>query len=242
LSHFVQKLFPLGSTGKSCPTGALAGMTAATVVYPLDLMRVRLAVARGGYGYCAVLQDIIRSQGLVGLYSGLRPTLLGVAPYAGTNFAVKGALEQWYVLTEALGTPGRALRVAVFGGAHVSGDDGSARVLRAGLSNEPRDLPELPVHARVLIGALAGLLAQCATQPLDVLRRRMQAGILGGVRETRRQHRNEVQALMSIYAQEGVRGLFKGNTVNFITAPIMWGIIFPVNDLLLEWVKEQRGI
>ncbi|KIS69829.1 uncharacterized protein UMAG_02351 [Mycosarcoma maydis] len=87
--------------------GALAGSISQTLTYPLDVLRRRMQVAgmkdsQEKLGYkdknaINAIQNIIKAEGVTGLYRGLLPNLLKVAPSIGTSFltyeAVKGFLE-----------------------------------------------------------------------------------------------------------------------------------------------------
>ncbi|CAL8345527.1 unnamed protein product [Merluccius merluccius] len=68
--------------------GAMAGSTAVTVTYPLDMVRARMAVTpKEMYGNIVhVFRRISREEGLKTLYRGFTPTILGVVPYAGLSF------------------------------------------------------------------------------------------------------------------------------------------------------------
>ncbi|XP_037673943.1 mitochondrial coenzyme A transporter SLC25A42 isoform X3 [Choloepus didactylus] len=68
--------------------GALAGITAASLTYPLDLVRARMAVTpKEMYSNIFhVFARIYREEGLRTLYHGFAPTVLGVIPYAGLSF------------------------------------------------------------------------------------------------------------------------------------------------------------
>ncbi|XP_032321076.1 mitochondrial coenzyme A transporter SLC25A42 isoform X2 [Camelus ferus] len=68
--------------------GALAGTTAASLTYPLDLVRARMAVTpKEMYSNIFhVFIRISREEGLKTLYHGFVPTVLGVIPYAGLSF------------------------------------------------------------------------------------------------------------------------------------------------------------
>uniref|UniRef100_T1JI93 EF-hand domain-containing protein n=1 Tax=Strigamia maritima TaxID=126957 RepID=T1JI93_STRMM len=68
--------------------GAIAGATGATAVYPIDLVKTRLQNQRSG-SYVGELmyknsldcfKKVIRHEGVFGLYRGLIPQLVGVAP------------------------------------------------------------------------------------------------------------------------------------------------------------------
>ncbi|MQM07312.1 hypothetical protein Taro_040152, partial [Colocasia esculenta] len=58
--------------------GACAGMTSTFVTYPLDVLRLRLAVAL----------NMLKEEGVVSFYAGLGPSLLGIAPYIAVNFCI----------------------------------------------------------------------------------------------------------------------------------------------------------
>lgn len=79
--------------------GAMAGVIATVFTYPLDLVRTRLSAQGEGaerkyrdirHAFRTIMKD---EGGVVGLYKGLSPTLLGIAPYVGLNFAVYETLK-----------------------------------------------------------------------------------------------------------------------------------------------------
>ncbi|KZO93361.1 mitochondrial carrier [Calocera viscosa TUFC12733] len=80
--------------------GALAGITSVVTTYPLDLVRSRLSIASASLptsgalardkipGIWGMTAKVYAEEGGVrGLYKGLVPTAVGVAPYVGINFA-----------------------------------------------------------------------------------------------------------------------------------------------------------
>ncbi|XP_053321713.1 mitochondrial coenzyme A transporter SLC25A42 [Spea bombifrons] len=76
--------------------GSLAGMTAAMVTYPLDLVRARMAVTpKEMYSNIIhVFMRMSREEGLKTLYRGFNPTILGVIPYAGISFFTYETLKK----------------------------------------------------------------------------------------------------------------------------------------------------
>lgn len=83
-----------GTHGRPLPplprllAGAMAGITATTLTYPLDLVRARMAVTPKEM-YCNILHVFVRisrEEGVKTLYSGFTPTILGVIPYSGLSF------------------------------------------------------------------------------------------------------------------------------------------------------------
>jgi len=83
--------------------GALAGAISQTLTYPLDVLRRKMQVTgmsniefkyNSAWG---AAKSIIRKQGLVGLYSGIWPNLLKVAPAIGTSFVTYETLKSLMV-------------------------------------------------------------------------------------------------------------------------------------------------
>ncbi|XP_070688786.1 mitochondrial coenzyme A transporter SLC25A42-like [Pempheris klunzingeri] len=91
-----------GYQGKALPpiprllAGSLAGTTAATLTYPLDMVRARMAVtAREMYSNIMhVFVRISQEEGVKTLYRGFTPTILGVIPYAGITFFTYETLKK----------------------------------------------------------------------------------------------------------------------------------------------------
>lgn len=78
--------------GERLLSGAMAGATSVAVTYPLDLVRARMAVqqldptAAGNIGVVNTFRSIVREEGYYGLFRGMKPTLIGILPYAGFAF------------------------------------------------------------------------------------------------------------------------------------------------------------
>ena len=68
--------------------GALAGVTAECLTYPLDRARTMMAVTKNGQykNVFGVFKSIIRNEGYTYLYRGFTPTIMGVIPYKGLGF------------------------------------------------------------------------------------------------------------------------------------------------------------
>lgn len=91
-----------GYQGKALPplprflAGSLAGMTAVTLTYPLDMVRARMAVTAKEM-YSNILHVFVRisqEEGVKTLYRGFTPTILGVIPYAGITFFTYETLKK----------------------------------------------------------------------------------------------------------------------------------------------------
>ncbi|KAL6133080.1 hypothetical protein ACLB2K_065317 [Fragaria x ananassa] len=68
--------------------GACAGMTSTFVTYPLDVLRLRLAVEPGYRTMTEIALTMLREEGFASFYYGLGPSLIGIAPYIAVNFCV----------------------------------------------------------------------------------------------------------------------------------------------------------
>ncbi|KAJ6381470.1 hypothetical protein OIU77_030201 [Salix suchowensis] len=68
--------------------GACAGMTSTFVTYPLDVLRLRLAVDPGFRAMSEVALTMLREEGVASFYYGLGPSLLSIAPYIAVNFCI----------------------------------------------------------------------------------------------------------------------------------------------------------
>lgn len=77
-------------------SGSLAGVCSVIATYPLDLLRTRIASEVRTRTYRGVIHGISKmktDEGISRLYTGIRPTILGIIPYAGTNFCTFYTLQ-----------------------------------------------------------------------------------------------------------------------------------------------------
>ncbi|KAJ0559379.1 putative mitochondrial carrier protein [Helianthus annuus] len=63
-----------------------AGMTSTFVTYPLDILRLRLAVDPGYQTMADVFVKMLKEEGLGSFYRGLGPSLIGIAPTLRSTF------------------------------------------------------------------------------------------------------------------------------------------------------------
>jgi solute carrier family 25 phosphate transporter 23/24/25/41 len=83
-----------GSFLTSLACGACAGVTASTLIFPLDLVRRRQQVLRGDETGLNIIRGVIQKDGFRGLYQGLGPELLKVVPAVAINFYVYELVRQ----------------------------------------------------------------------------------------------------------------------------------------------------
>jgi len=182
--------------------GSLAGVTAGSITYPLDRARAVMAVTNVGEykNLLDVFKRTLRNEGYSAMYRGFAPTIIGVIPYAGVSFLTYEKLKGMWC--------------------HRQSSTGNLD-----LKNDS----SLSPLWRLLFGAMAGLLGQTASYPLDIVRRRMQTARQMGVNGGR--YSSILGTLIYIYRKEGIaRGWYKGISMNFIKGPIAVGTSFTVND------------
>uniref|UniRef100_A0A6A7G479 Carrier superfamily protein n=2 Tax=Hirondellea gigas TaxID=1518452 RepID=A0A6A7G479_9CRUS len=79
-------------------SGAGAGVVSQTSIYPLEVVKTRLALAKSGEskGILNCLITISRTEGFPALFRGLGASLAGIIPYAGVDLAVYNTLRDTY--------------------------------------------------------------------------------------------------------------------------------------------------
>lgn len=213
-------------------SGSLAGITSVFFTYPLELIRVRLAfetkkssrsslgdtfkqiyneristpstpgkqnatvssapVAATAQTMSSTVNKVVPSSGLANFYRGFSPTMLGMLPYAGMSFLTHDTVGDWLRL------PGVA-RYTTIPGSEGNTKKGTRR-------------PQLTAAAELFSGAIAGLVSQTSSYPLEVIRRRMQVG--GAVGDGRRL--GIAETIRKIWMESGSRGFFVGLTIGYI--------------------------
>ncbi|KAJ5083538.1 Mitochondrial carrier protein LEU5 [Penicillium angulare] len=236
-------------------SGSIAGITSVFFTYPLELVRVRLAfetkkssrsslldICRQIYGeritppstgpaavaassasqpppstvaaaetVSSTINAAVPRSGFANFYRGFGPTILGMLPYAGISFLTHDTVGDWlrHRSVERYTTiPGSEAK------SHKKG---------------PRRL-QLTAAAELFSGAVAGLVSQTFSYPLEVIRRRMQVG--GAVGDGRRL--GIVETGRTVLLERGFRGFFVGLTIGYIKIVPMSATSFFVYERL-KW-------
>ncbi|KAK2080763.1 hypothetical protein QBZ16_000617 [Prototheca wickerhamii] len=215
--------------------GSAAGATAVLITYPLDLVRTRLAYHSEAHGPAPAPRTLHRTlerEGVRGIYHGVGASMYGILPYAGLKFYVYQSLKQWCHRTYDWS----AVRRERVPGANQGGDAGDTSSDHA-TTTQPVSAARLPVPLMLLFGGVAGLVAQTATYPFDVVRRRMQVEALQLEslhlpRGTALALKTTPQAMLLIARQQGWRALFAGLSINYLKVVPSTAIGFTVYDSL----------
>jgi solute carrier family 25 phosphate transporter 23/24/25/41 len=159
--------------------GALAGGISQTAIYPLEVMKTRLALRKTGQ-YKSIMDaafKIYRVEGLGSFYRGYIPNILGIIPYAGIDLAVYETLKKKYLKTHS-------------------------------------NLEQPSFWMLLACGSVSSTLGQMCSYPLALVRTRLQAQVAHPTVDPAAITMTGV--FRTILKKEGVLGLYRGITPNFI--------------------------
>ncbi|XP_022526272.2 calcium-binding mitochondrial carrier protein SCaMC-2-A [Astyanax mexicanus] len=79
--------------------GSLAGVIAQSTIYPMEVLKTRLALRKTGQytGISDCAKQILKREGMTAFYKGYVPNMLGIVPYAGIDLAVYETLKNTWL-------------------------------------------------------------------------------------------------------------------------------------------------
>uniref|UniRef100_A0A8C1KJE2 Solute carrier family 25 member 25a n=1 Tax=Cyprinus carpio TaxID=7962 RepID=A0A8C1KJE2_CYPCA len=79
--------------------GSLAGVIAQSAIYPMEVLKTRLALRKTGQykGISDCAKHILKGEGASAFYKGYVPNMLGIIPYAGIDLAVYETLKNTWL-------------------------------------------------------------------------------------------------------------------------------------------------
>ncbi|XP_060906089.1 mitochondrial adenyl nucleotide antiporter SLC25A23 isoform X1 [Labrus mixtus] len=89
--------------------GSLAGATAQTAIYPMEVLKTRLTLRKSGQysGIADCAKQILLKEGVTAFYKGYLPNMLSIVPYAGIDLAVYETLKfSWLNRNRGVVDPG----------------------------------------------------------------------------------------------------------------------------------------
>ncbi|XP_065841604.1 mitochondrial coenzyme A transporter SLC25A42-like [Oscarella lobularis] len=206
-----QSTKPLKSPGRRFLAGSLAGVTASSLTYPLDLVRARMAVSHQE-DYRDLIQSfraLMRGGSILRLYHGFVPTVLGIAIYSGISFFTYESLKKNF--TDGEKKRDLRLRERFFFGA-LAGICGQS-------TSYPLDIVRRRMQTSGTLGGGHSALGLTSAIAQDY----------GTLRST----------ALHVISSEGIRrGMYKGLSLNWIKGPIAVGVSFTVYDLLTKFIRE----
>lgn len=234
-------------------SGSLAGITSVFFTYPLELIRVRLAFetkrtsrssltdickqiyreritppsssatataaagtqqasagAAVAENVSSTVNQVVPRSGIANFYRGFGPTILGMLPYAGVSFLTHDTVGDW------LRYPSVSKYTTI--------PDSETKPKKGSRH------PQLTAAAELFSGAVAGLVAQTFSYPLEVVRRRMQVG--GAVGDGHRM--GILETGRKVWLERGFRGFWVGLTIGYIKIVPMSATAFFVYERL-KW-------
>lgn len=96
---------------------------------------------------------------------------------------------------------------------------------------------KLPMHQKLMVGGIAGIVGTTCIYPLDMVKTRLQASGQGGSVT----YTGPVDVLTRMNAKEGVRGFYRGLGANLVGVTPEKAIKLAVNDLCRETFSQPDG-
>ncbi|KAG7380904.1 hypothetical protein PHYPSEUDO_006674 [Phytophthora pseudosyringae] len=199
----------------SAANGAVAGVTATVVTYPLDLFRTAFA-SQGMPKRFPTMRSLVihtwTTQGIRGFYSGLGATVFQIAPYMGLSFGIYSTMNEV-----------------------------SAKHRNKQEEDEPGAwMPLATALSYVGSGAVAGLVSKLAVYPLDTVKKRMQMrhvprcatyGVIP-------MYSSSWSCFIDVLRREGIRGLYKGTVPSLMKSVVAASSTFATYELTLEVLRH----
>lgn len=252
------------TAGRRLLAGALAGVISVYFTYPLDLIRVRLAfethhhnlhnqknIGKVWHTLSQIYNETPRIAfntggeprnssffirlfynldiprrlpiitSLSNFYRGFIPTILGMIPYAGVSFYSHDLLHDVF----------RSQQLAPY--TVLNYDTGiPTSIVKTNSSFDHRK--PLTTWAQLLAGGFAGMLAQAAAYPFEVIRRRMQ---VGGIANKGGEFFGVGETMAIIYGERGLKGFYVGLGIGFLKVVPMFACSFYVYERCKIWLK-----
>lgn len=195
-------------------SGAVAGCVSQSAIYPMEVLKTRLAIRKTGQysGVFDAAKKIYANEGIRVFYRGYIPNLLGIIPYAGIDLAVYETLKRHYIS-----------------------------------STNGQEIPQFWVP--LACGSTSSTIAQVVSYPLALVRTKLQAmkiktadvslnaaGI--AIAHSPTKEHTMTSLFKKIIREEGVPGLYRGITPNFIKVLPAVSISY----ITYELVSQKLGI
>jgi len=99
-----------------------------------------------------------------------------------------------------------------------------------------QDIDKTSIPLKLCCGGLAGAIGQTVAYPLDVVRRQMQtAGFTEGHGHV---HKNTFDALRTILKKEGLTGLFRGLSINYLRVGPQVALSFTTYETVKKFLED----
>eukprot|EP01132_Coremiostelium_polycephalum_P004505 gene4505-5618_t len=178
--------------------GSVAGGIGAAAVYPIDLVKTRMQNQRAVEASKRIYNNswdcfkkVVRNEGFLGLYKGLGPQMVGVAPEKAIKLTVNDLLRNLF---------------------------------------EDKSKGEIYFPLEVLAGGFAGMSQVCVTNPLEIVKIRLQVQSSGP----------KVSAI-AVIKELGISGLYKGAGACLLRDIPFSAIYFPTYAKMKTILADENG-
>ena len=210
-------------------SGSLAGIFAAVVAFPFDVLRTRFVAQGRHVVYDSVptaIAHMWKENGWRTFYKGLSTRIIEIGPHAGLQFMFYAIYSSFFSATTL------ALEKLVTG-----------REGEVPLGLVARDL--LASVQGFVCGSMAGVSAKVIIYPLDVCRKRLQ---ISGFEHARQSEFGKTAAYNSLWGciigtlkEEGVGGLYKGLTASLVKASLAIALQFAFYEAFMQYFSDRRS-
>ncbi|XP_074648799.1 mitochondrial thiamine pyrophosphate carrier-like [Tubulanus polymorphus] len=217
LTKDIGKLFPIVLTDRYQPAyhftcGGLAGCIATVVSQPMDVVRTRL-VAQGEPKIYPTIYSAVKTmykqEGARCFFRGLSPTLLQIVPQSGLMFG----FYSFFV-----------------------------NIWEKYIKTEHHHTHHPTGIESMVCGSLSGVFSKSIVYPLDLMKKRLQVVGFDEARKKFGQVRNYKSlrdCTMTIFREEGIKGLFKGIVPSVMKAALSVGITFCSYEQVCEFMETH---
>lgn len=168
--------------------GSLAGLTAQTIIYPLEVLKTRMCLRKTGQfrsiWHCA--HTIYTQHGAHAFYRGYLVNLIGIIPYAGIELALYERCKSAYIQR------------------FMASDDSNG-------SSTPVQNVHPPTYLIPLFAAASSACAIVATYPAALVRAKLQATYWS---YSMQQKITAINLIRTIWRDDGIAGLYRGMLTN----------------------------
>ncbi|EMP38672.1 Calcium-binding mitochondrial carrier protein Aralar1 [Chelonia mydas] len=231
--------------------GSVAGAVGATAVYPIDLVKTRMQNQRSSGSVVGELmyknsydcfKKVLRYEGFFGLYRGLLPQLIGVAPEKAIKLTVNDFVRDKFTQRDG--------SIPVF--AEILA--GSCGAKACFLRDIPFSAIYFPVYAHgklmladenghvgglnlLTAGAIAGVPAASLVTPADVIKTRLQVAARAG----QTTYSGVIDCFRKILREEGPSAFWKGAMARVFRSSPQFGVTLVTYELLQRWFYVDFG-
>lgn len=203
--------------------GVMSGLSQVPIAAPSELVKIRLQIQHDSgihrySGSWSCVSDIVKCEGIRGLYRGTLLTALRDAPAFGIYFWSYAYFKDMFVRR----------REAEYLASHHRANNLTALSIDAPLPRIEASLPEL-----TFAGGMAGLLSFMFLQPIDVMKSVAQS-------VERDSHTTFRGLLTQYYRAEGPRFLFRGLLPTCVRAFPVSAVIFVVQEHIVKLLSLTR--